>query len=92
VTQAFSAGLLATAGNLVFVPAGDGHLVALTADKGEKVWDSGLLVAGLSTPVSYGLDGQQYVSVIAGRGGNTPTRIYTFKIDGKAAMPAAATK
>ena len=34
------------------------------------------------------LDGVQYVTVIAGRGGNGPTRLYTFKLDGNAAMPA----
>jgi quinohemoprotein ethanol dehydrogenase len=88
VTQTFSAGLLATAGNLVFVPGGDGHLVAYSADKGEKVWDSAL-IAGISTPISYELDGKQYVAALAGRGGNQPTRLYTFMLDGKAPMPPA---
>ncbi len=87
-TQTYSAGLLATAGNLVFVPGGDGHLVAYTADKGEKIWDSSL-IAGISTPISYQLDNQQYIAVVAGRGGNGPTRLYTFMLDGKAAMPPA---
>jgi len=86
-TQTYSAGLLATAGNLVFVPGGDGHLVAYSADKGEKVWDSTLLIAGISTPITYQIDNQQYVAVIAGRGGNSPTRLYTFMLDGKAPMP-----
>jgi len=89
VAQTYSAGLLATGGNLIFVPGGDGHLVAYTADKGEKVWDS-TLIAGISTPISYSLDGQQYVAVIAGRGGNGPTRLYTFVLDGKGTMPPAA--
>jgi glucose dehydrogenase len=88
VTQAFSAGLLATAGNLVFVPGGNGHLMAYSADKGDLVWDS-TLIAGISTPISYQIDNQQYIAVIAGRGGNGPTRLYTFMLDGKAPMPAA---
>jgi quinohemoprotein ethanol dehydrogenase len=88
VQQTYSAGLLATAGNLVFVPTGSGTLLALTADKGEKVWESGAMPAGVTTPISYSLDGVQYVTVIAGRGGNGPTRLYTFKLDGNAAMPA----
>jgi quinohemoprotein ethanol dehydrogenase len=88
VTQTYSAGLLATGGNLVFVPGGDGHLVAYSADKGEKVFDS-TLIAGISTPISYQIDDKQYVAVIAGRGGNGPTRLYTFMLDGKAAMPPA---
>jgi quinohemoprotein ethanol dehydrogenase len=89
VQQTFSAGLLTTAGNLVFVPAGDGHLIALTADKGERVWDSGLLVAGVTTPISYSINGEQYVLVLAGRGGTGATRIYGFKLDGTAAAPPA---
>lgn len=88
--QAFSAGLLATAGNLVFVPGGDGRLIAFTADKGEQVWDQ-MLVAGIATPISYELDGKQYITAIAGRGGNGPTRLYAFVLDGKAEMPAAPT-
>ncbi len=86
VQQAFSAGLLATAGNLVFVPGGDGKLVAYTADKGERVWDS-TLTAGITTPIAYELDGTQYVAVIAGRGGTGPTYFYAFKLDGKAELP-----
>ncbi len=80
VTQAFSAGLLATAGNLVFVPGSDGKLIAYTADKGERVWDS-MLVAGIATPISYEVDGKQFIAVIAGRGGNAPTKLYAFGLD-----------
>jgi glucose dehydrogenase len=86
--QTFSAGLLVTGGNLVFVPGGDGHLIAYSADKGEKVWDSAL-IAGIATPISYQLDGKQYIAAFAGRGGNQPTRLYTFMLDGTAAMPPA---
>jgi glucose dehydrogenase len=85
VTQAFSAGLLATAGNLVFVPGSDGKLIALNASTGEHVWDA-MLVPGIATPITYSLDGVQYVAAIAGRGGNQPTRLYAFKLDGKAAI------
>jgi quinohemoprotein ethanol dehydrogenase len=89
VAQAFSAGLLATAGNLVFVPGSDGKLIALNAETGDRLWDS-QLVAGIATPISYELDGKQYVAVVAGRGGNPQaTRLYAFVLDGKAEMPAA---
>jgi glucose dehydrogenase len=88
VTQAFSAGLLATAGNLVFVPGSDGKLIALNALTGERIWDA-MLVAGIATPITYSLDGVQYVAAIAGRGGNQPTRLYAFKLDGKAAIVPA---
>ncbi len=88
VTRAFSAGLLATAGNLVFVPGGDGKLIALNAETGDHLWDAPL-VAGIATPISYELDGKQYIAAVAGRGGNGPTRLYAFVLDGKAEMPAA---
>ena len=78
---------MATAGNLVFVPGSDGKLIAYTADKGEKVWDSAL-TAGITTPISYELDGTQYIAAVAGRGGTGPTFFYAFKLDGKAEMPA----
>jgi len=85
VPQAFTAGLLATAGNLVFVPGSDGKLIALNATTGERVWDA-TLAPGIATPITYSLDGVQYVAAIAGRGGNQPTRLYAFKLDGKAAI------
>jgi len=79
VSQAFSAGLLATAGNLVFVPGNDGKLISLNGSTGERVWDA-MLVAGISTPITYALDGVQYVAAIAGRGGNQPTKLFAFKL------------
>jgi quinohemoprotein ethanol dehydrogenase len=88
VPQAFSAGLLATGGNLVFVPGGNGSLIALNAATGEQVWTAPL-VAGISTPMTYSLDGVQYIAAVAGRGGTQPTRLYAFKLDGKAEMPPA---
>ncbi|MEY4642113.1 MAG: alcohol dehydrogenase [Pseudomonadota bacterium] len=62
-------GTLATAGNLVFQGAGDGHLYAYRADNGEKVWDVDLGVAVMAPPVTYALDGKQYISVLVGWGG-----------------------
>jgi quinohemoprotein ethanol dehydrogenase len=85
----FSGGVLTTAGNLVFAAAGDGRLTAYTADKGAKVWEM-RLAPGVSTPVTYELDGRQYISVLAGRGGATPGRLYTFVLDGTAPLPAPA--
>ena len=64
-------GTLTTAGNLVFQGAGDGHLYAYTADKGEKVWDVDLGVAVMAPPITFELDGKQYLSVLAGWGGAT---------------------
>jgi quinohemoprotein ethanol dehydrogenase len=64
-------GTLTTAGNLVFQGAGDGHLYAYTADAGTKVWDVDLGVSVMAPPITYALDGKQYLSVLVGWGGAT---------------------
>jgi len=85
-TGNFTGGVLATAGNLVFA-AGDGRLSAFSADKGEKVWEIAI-APGVATPVTYSLDGKQYVAVVAGRGSaDAPTRIYAFALDGTGKLP-----
>jgi len=72
-------GTVTTAGNLVFQVIPDGRLVAYTADKGEKVLDiqTGLR-GGMGPPITYMLDGKQYIALaggsgaIGGRGGAPP--------------------
>jgi quinohemoprotein ethanol dehydrogenase len=97
----FNGGTVTTAGNLVFHGSADGHFAAFSADKGEKLWEV-QLAPGAATPITYALDGKQYVSVISGRGapvsrpgqaaneaGNTnaaPAKMYTFVLDGKAPL------
>jgi hypothetical protein len=61
-------GTLSTAGNLVFSSAptaGQTHLLAFKADTGEKVLDLPTGLSQLGPPVTYMLDGKQYI-VIAG--------------------------
>ena len=77
-------GTVTTAGNLVFAATNAGEFTALSADKGEKLW-SQKLVPGFANPAVYMLDGKEYVSVLAGRGGKA--RIYTFALDGKEPVP-----
>jgi len=62
-------GTFTTAGNLVFQVIPDGRLVAYTADKGDKVLDiqTGLR-GGMSPPITYMLDGKQYVALTGGTG------------------------
>ena len=61
-------GTVTTAGNLVFQVIPDGRLVAYTADKGEKLLDvqTGLR-GGMAPPVTFMLDGKQYVALKIGR-------------------------
>jgi len=76
-------GLLTTAGNLVFQGTGSGHFVAYRADNGEKVWQMATNVGIIAPPISYAVNGEQYVAVLAGWGGVTP-------LTGVADTPVAA--
>jgi glucose dehydrogenase len=59
-------GTLATAGGLVFMGETDGWFRAYDARNGEVLW-SAFCGAGVdSSPVTYELDGVQYVAVAAG--------------------------
>ncbi len=93
-----NAGVLATAGGLVFQGTGDGRLVAYAAESGESLWESPVGIAIMAAPVSYELDGEQYIAVLAGVGGSTGLnftrfdylnegRIVAWKLGGEAALP-----
>jgi len=58
--------VLTTAGDLVFTGDGQGYLIAFHARSGKVLWKM-QLGAGISAPpMTYVLDGRQYLSVIAG--------------------------
>jgi quinohemoprotein ethanol dehydrogenase len=62
-------GTVTTAGNLVFQVIPDGRLVAYTADKGEKLLEiQTKLRGGMGPPITFQLDGKQYVAVAGGTG------------------------
>ncbi len=62
-------GTVTTAGNLVIQVIPDGRLVAYSADKGEKLLDiqTGLR-SGMGPPITYQLDGKQYIALMGGQG------------------------
>jgi alcohol dehydrogenase (cytochrome c) len=68
MTEVTSSGVLSTATNLVFAGARDGYFYALNAATGEELWhlQTGGEVA--SGPMSFELDGKQYIAVNAGAG------------------------
>jgi quinohemoprotein ethanol dehydrogenase len=92
------AGVLSTAGGLVFQGGGGwtGEVWALRADNGQKVWSYHTPNAINANPVSYAVDGQQYIAVVGGSGGGPvldaraeqPGRVFVFKLDGQAKLPA----
>ena len=62
-------GTVTTAGDLVFQVLNDGHLLAYSADKGEKLLDVDTgLHTGMGPPTTYEIDGKQYVAVMGGTG------------------------
>jgi quinohemoprotein ethanol dehydrogenase len=62
-------GALSTAGNLVFQVTPQGRLMAYTADKGEKLLEIETgQTGGMGPPITYLLDGKQYVALMGGTG------------------------
>ena len=62
-------GILSTAGDLVFQGTWDGTFAAYDAYDGEKLWQYKSDSAVLAGPMTFELDGEQYVAVAQGSGG-----------------------
>jgi alcohol dehydrogenase (cytochrome c) len=61
-----AAGVLSTAGGVVFATVADGNLIALDAASGNFLWRYQTGERIRSSPISYAIDGKQYVAVSAG--------------------------
>ena len=62
-------GVLSTAGALVFQGTGEGVFAAYDADNGDALWQYQSDSAVLAGPMTYELDGEQYIAVAQGSGG-----------------------
>lgn len=62
-------GTLTTAGGLVFYGSLGGDFRAVDRESGEVVWERKLGSGIIGNPISYKIDGKQYISVFAGIGG-----------------------
>ena len=67
-----TAGIMATAGDLVFSGSIDGYFYALDAVSGEELWHIAVGSRVHSSPMSFAVDGTQYVTIAAGN------VVYTF--------------
>ncbi len=67
--QLWNGGLLATAGNLVFQGSAMGEFAAFQADDGKRLWTTQTYTGIVAPPVSYQVNGEQYVAVETGWGG-----------------------
>lgn len=65
-TQPLVGGVLATAGNLVFTGEGNGQLNAYHAQTGALVWQTKSAFGVNAPPITYTLDGTQYIAVASG--------------------------
>jgi alcohol dehydrogenase (cytochrome c)/quinohemoprotein ethanol dehydrogenase len=100
---AANGGILSTAGNLVFQGTAQGNLEAYRADNGQKLWSADAQSGVVAAPMTYTVNGEQYVAVLAGWGGvftlapgevalsagrtQNIHRLLAFKLGSKASLP-----
>jgi mono/diheme cytochrome c family protein len=96
-------GLLSTDGGLLFQGAADGRFRAYATETGKELWSFDVGNAILGGPITYELDGQQYVVALAGQGGinglaggvgggsvvRPNGRLLAFKLGGQRKLPQA---
>jgi PQQ-dependent dehydrogenase (methanol/ethanol family) len=99
----WNGGTLATAGNLVFQGNSMGEFAAYRAGDGQKLWSAPTQAGVLAAPISFEIDGEQYVAVEVGWGGAfglaagelardahlaaNLPRVLVYKIGGTAKLP-----
>ena len=71
-TMPLWAGTMATAGNLVFTGTSDGYLKAFNASTGAELWKFQTGSGVVSSPITWEMDGKQYVGITSGYGGAVP--------------------
>jgi quinohemoprotein ethanol dehydrogenase len=103
--QLWNGGTMTTAGNLVFQGTATGDFAAYSADQGRELWHFDAKLGIIAPPITYRVDGHQYVSVLVGWGGAVlsqdlmpvgwkygaqPRRLLTFALDAGASLPPTA--
>lgn len=73
VTPSWS-GVLSTAGGLVFTGDSEGNFIALDAKTGKPLWHFQMGGAVIAAPMTYAIDGKQYVAIGAG------SALFTFTL------------
>jgi alcohol dehydrogenase (cytochrome c)/quinohemoprotein ethanol dehydrogenase len=102
----WNGGVLTTAGNLVVQGNATGEFAVYRADTGSKVWSMSAQTPLIAAPITYEVDGEQYLAVLGGWGGAYPllegrlakqsgdarniSRVMVFKLDGTVALPPIA--
>jgi PQQ-dependent dehydrogenase (methanol/ethanol family) len=97
----WNAGVLSTGGNLVFQGAAEGQFYAYDASNGKQLWSYPTGNGVIAAPMTYAINGEQYVALMVGSGGGgqvsapsllptrprLPGRLLVFKLGGTAKAP-----
>ena len=96
-------GVMSSAGGLVFQGTATGWFNAYEANTGKRLWSYDVQASVQAPPVSYRIDGKQYVLAAVGGGGIArfmvpiygtgekalgPSRLIAFTLDGRETLPA----
>ena len=95
----YNGGLLSTAGDLLLQGDAEGMFSVRDPLTGEVLWQFDVRTGAISPPVTYLVDGEQYISLLVGWGSGQglkvkgveqlhPGTLYTFKLGGNATPPA----
>ena len=74
----FLTAALTTAGGLVFIGDYDRYVHAYDIETGKELWRTRLATSAQGFPVSFAIDGEQYIAIPSGREGGSPWRIGSF--------------
>ncbi|MDD9941247.1 MAG: PQQ-dependent dehydrogenase, methanol/ethanol family [Myxococcales bacterium] len=101
----WNGGVLSTAGGLVFQGTAAGNFSAYDAKSGKRLWAFETQAGVLAAPVTYAVDGVQYLTVVVGWGGaaalsagvaaqkgalaGNKSRVLTFRLDATGKLPTA---
>lgn len=95
-------GTLSTAGMLVFQGDLYGNFNAFDAESGKQLWSQPAQTGVMAAPITYSIDGEQYVAVAVGHGGGlaaeggaitngwtmqNKSRVLVYKINGAVKLP-----
>lgn len=95
----WNGGTMATASGLVFQGTADGWLHGHDGRNGKQLWKFNVGNGVVAPPITYLVDGEQYITLLVGYGAAAPDdpgwrfgkhmpRVVSFKLDGKAKLPA----
>lgn len=98
-------GALSTAGGLVFQGTGSGQFTAVATTDGQTLWSTHVQTGVIAAPMSYEIDGVQYVAIVAGTGGSwamiggdpnmkgyellNQSRLLVYRLGGEEELPEA---